>query len=98
VSLRQPEPSKNPNWIPVIVFKNKKEIEEFSNIQETFRHLKQLLPFTNNQIYDLISEGVFNFKPFHINGTIYEFRTNEERRQKHFEELELNKETGRKGR
>jgi hypothetical protein len=98
MELRQPKPHRNQNWVPIIVYKNKKEINQFNNIQEVFRFFKTIVNLSNNRIYDIISRGVFELQPWYKDKDIYEFRTYEERRQKHFEELELNKETGRKSR
>lgn len=98
MELRQPKPHKNPNWIPIIVFKNGEEIREFKNLQETFRYLRPMLNGSNKEIYEFIVAGVFEFKSYSLNGNVYDFRTYEERRKRHFEELAFNKKAGRKSR
>ena len=98
MELAEPKPHKNQNWIPVIVYKNKEHIGEFNNIQETFSYFRPLMSCSNKEIYDFITEGVFNLKSYKLSNDIYDFRTYEQRRKRHFEEVEFNKQTGRKGR
>jgi hypothetical protein len=98
MDLEQPKPHKNPNWVPVIVYKNGKPLKEFSNIQETFRYFRPLLNVPNKSIYNFITAGVFELLPYKLNDDIFEFRTYEERRKQHFEEIKYNKQSGRKGR
>lgn len=98
MELAEPKPHKNLMWIPVIVYKNGEQIREFNNIQETFRYFRPLFSGSNKEIYNFIADGVFELQPYILNDNKYEFRTNKERRKRHFEEVERNKQTGRKGR
>ncbi|MED4695818.1 hypothetical protein [Peribacillus frigoritolerans] len=98
MELRQPKPHKNPNWIPIIIYKNGIEVAEFRNLQQAFRYFRPLVSTSNTHIYDFLTVGVFEFEPYSLNSDLYEFRTYDERRKRHFVELKLNKETGRKGR
>ncbi|MGG0238055.1 hypothetical protein [Bacillus rhizoplanae] len=93
MDLRQPKPRKNKNWVPVIVFKNGIEIKEFDNIQDVFRYIKLFVSYSNRKIYDdIIHAGIWNFEKWYFNGDVYEFRTYEERRLRHFEEERQRKE------
>lgn len=98
MELREPKPHKNLYWIPIVVYKNGMEIGEFENLQQTFRFLKPTISLSQSKIYNALEDGVFEDKPFYYNNDCYQFRTYEERKQLHFEELKVNKETGRKGR
>ncbi|MCK2000393.1 hypothetical protein MZM54_03180 [[Brevibacterium] frigoritolerans] len=98
MNFRQPNPPKNVNWIPMIIYKNGEEIAEFEHLQEAFRYFRPLLSVTDKEIYNFLTLGVFEFLSYRINNDNYDFRTYEERRRRHFFEIALNKETGRKSR
>lgn len=62
--------------IPVFMFKDGDMYKQFDGVQAAFRYLKEFeLPFSDNEIYEVINRGLDDHKPWHHDGHVYDFRT-----------------------
>jgi 5-methylcytosine-specific restriction protein A len=66
--------------IPIEVKKNGEIVKAFSSLQEVFRYFKSIVPYSNEEIYDFINQGIDYQKPWLYQGNTYEFITSEEQR------------------
>lgn len=70
--------------IPVNIYKNNELVKECSSIQAAARWLKEDTG-DNVKRYSAINNGIWNDKPYLINGIIYHFITDEESLIEHFD-------------
>jgi hypothetical protein len=68
--------------IPIVVLKNGDLLQVFSNLQETHRYLKGIVPYNDNQLYTIINHGIDDGEKWIHNNDFYEFKTNKEIREK----------------